>query len=67
MCRNVFSVSVLGECVPSDLSEKIFSLVGGSKGITFRELLTLLVLITRGTREEKIKCEDFKYNILLLL
>ena len=50
-------MSVLGECVPITLAEKVFSLVGGGSGVTFRELLTLLVLITRGTREEKFKCE----------
>ena len=34
--------------------------VGGSsssKGLTFKEVLATLVLITRGTHEEKIKCE----------
>ena len=30
-----------------------------SKGLNFREVLAYLVLITRGTREEKIKCEFF--------
>ena len=54
----VFIQDVLGEIVPSTLSDQIFSLVGGGgRGVTFRELLTLLVLVTRGTREEKFKCK----------
>ena len=48
---------VLGEAVPTSLAEQIFSLAGGGKGVSFRELLTALVLLTRGTREEKIKCK----------
>ena len=30
-----------------------------SKGLNFREVLAYLVLITRGTREEKIKCKNY--------
>lgn len=30
---------------------------GVYKGLNFREVLAYLVLITRGTREEKIKCK----------
>lgn len=56
--KSVFSTAVLGESVPSALTEQVFSLVGGGRGVTFRELLTLLVLVTRGTREEKFKCEQ---------
>ena len=52
-----FIQEVLGESVPSGLSEQIFSLVGGGRGVSFRDLLTLLVLVTRGTREEKFKCK----------
>ena len=51
-------MEVLGESVPSGLAEQIFSLAGGGRGVTFRELLTLLVLVTRGTREEKFKCQS---------
>ena len=53
-----FILEVLGEPVPSGLAEQIFSLAGGGRGVTFRELLTLLVLVTRGTREEKFKCQS---------
>ena len=51
------------------LSEQIFHLVGGGRGVSFRELLMLLVLLTRGTREEKIKCKSgkllFTLNLLI--
>ena len=57
LSRNVFTAAVLGECVPITITEQVFNLVGGSRGVTFRELLTLLVLVTRGTREEKFKCK----------
>ena len=57
LSRNVFTAAVLGECVPITITEQVFNLVGGSRGVTFKELLTLLVLVTRGTREEKFKCK----------
>ena len=57
MDLQVFIKDVLGESVPGGLAEQIFSLVGGGRGVSFRELLTLLVLVTRGTREEKFKCK----------
>lgn len=42
-----------------DLSfQLIFLACGGTvKGITFKDLLCSLVLLTRGSKEEKIKCE----------
>jgi hypothetical protein len=57
-----FLSSVLGEGIPASLGEQIFRLVcsSGGRGITLRELLPLLVLLTRGTREEKIKCKKCK-------
>ena len=33
---------------------------GSSKGLSFKEVLAALVLITRGTHEEKIKCKYTK-------
>ena len=33
------------------------TLTSSGGGLNFKEVLTLLVLITRGTREEKMKCE----------
>jgi len=61
LSKQVFIHDVLGESVPSSLSEQIFHLVGGGRGVSFRELLMLLVLLTRGTREEKIK---FIYGVV---
>ena len=47
--------------IPTTISfvfQLIYSGFGGTnKGITFRDLLCGLVLLTRGTREEKIKCK----------
>ena len=60
--KQVFIQDVLGECVPAPLSDQIFTLVGGGRGVSFRELLTLLVLVTRGTREEKFKCKSLNNN-----
>lgn len=46
--------------------QQIYTAFGGTnKGITFRDLLCGLVLLTRGTREEKIKCKYmFEANIV---
>uniref|UniRef100_A0A0K2TYK3 Ubiquitin carboxyl-terminal hydrolase 48 n=1 Tax=Lepeophtheirus salmonis TaxID=72036 RepID=A0A0K2TYK3_LEPSM len=55
-------MDVLGDIVPSKLADRIYTLAvwsssssANAKGLNFREILSLLVLITRGTREEKIK------------
>eukprot|EP00095_Tigriopus_kingsejongensis_P012381 snap_masked-scaffold190_size271632-processed-gene-1.19 protein:Tk12381 transcript:snap_masked-scaffold190_size271632-processed-gene-1.19-mRNA-1 annotation:"ubiquitin carboxyl-terminal hydrolase 32" len=74
LSRHVFLREVLGEGVPSALADRIFSLCGGGpvggggpslasggRGLNFREVLTALVLITRGTPEEKLK---FLFGIL---
>ena len=37
-----------------------------SKGLNFREVLAYLVLITRGTREEKIKCKNHHVLVILI-
>ncbi|CAB4058241.1 USP6_32 [Lepeophtheirus salmonis] len=57
-----FVMDVLGDIVPSKLADRIYTLAvwsssssANAKGLNFREILSLLVLITRGTREEKIK------------
>ena len=64
--RAVFLRQVLGEGVPQALGERIFAACGGGgaggaggsgRGIHVRELIMLLVLITRGTYEEKAKCK----------
>ena len=70
LSRSIFLREVLGDGVPVALGERIFALCtgtgnggsgggGGSmRGIHFREVLTVLVLITRGSQEEKIKCKS---------
>lgn len=61
MPQPVFAREVLGDGVPSKVADQIYLAFGGTnKGITFRDLLCGLVLLTRGTREEKIK---FIFNI----
>ncbi|KAG8195379.1 hypothetical protein JTE90_001395 [Oedothorax gibbosus] len=51
-----FIKDVLGEFVPLKLAEYIFQACGGtSKGITFKDLLSGLVLLTRGEESEKVK------------
>ena len=70
--RQIFVRDVIGDGIPLSLAEQIYNLCNGglsnnsngngghsssSKGLNFREVLTFLVLITRGTREEKIKCK----------
>ncbi|XP_031572210.1 ubiquitin carboxyl-terminal hydrolase 32-like [Actinia tenebrosa] len=61
MGQPMFMKEVLGDCVPAKVSEQIYSAFGGTaKGITFVNLLSGLVLLTRGTREEKIK---FIFNV----
>ncbi|XP_069942664.1 ubiquitin carboxyl-terminal hydrolase 32 isoform X4 [Cherax quadricarinatus] len=54
--KQAFIREVLGEGVPLQLAELIFLACGGTaKGITFKDLLCSLVLLTRGNKEEKIK------------
>ncbi|XP_071551468.1 ubiquitin carboxyl-terminal hydrolase 32 isoform X3 [Panulirus ornatus] len=54
--KQAFIREVLGEGVPLQLAELIFLACGGTvKGITFKDLLCSLVLLTRGSKEEKIK------------
>lgn len=51
-----FFNEVLGELVPARLGEQLFMTCGGnSKGISFRDVFVLLVLITKGTIDEKVK------------
>ncbi|XP_066018182.1 ubiquitin carboxyl-terminal hydrolase 32-like [Pocillopora verrucosa] len=58
MPQPVFTREVLGDGVPNKVAEQIYTAFGGTnKGMTFRDLLCGLVLLTRGTREEKIKCK----------
>ncbi|KAF0300546.1 Ubiquitin carboxyl-terminal hydrolase 32 [Amphibalanus amphitrite] len=54
--RQTFFHDVLGDNVPASQAEIIYTACsGGQKGISFKDLLCGLVVITRGTAEEKIK------------
>ena len=70
--KPIFIREVIGDGIPLTLAEQIYNLCNGglhnnsnghggsltsSKGLNFREVLTFLVLITRGSKEEKIKCK----------
>lgn len=47
---------VLGDGVPPVLADWLYVACGGSsKGIQFKELLCGIVLLTKGTADEKIK------------
>nr|CAB3267554.1 ubiquitin carboxyl-terminal hydrolase 32 [Phallusia mammillata] len=52
----VFVRDVLGESVPQKLAQRIFAVMStSSRGLTFRDLLVTLVLLTRGRSEERLK------------
>ncbi|XP_044740622.1 ubiquitin carboxyl-terminal hydrolase 32 isoform X2 [Chrysoperla carnea] len=54
--KDAFTYDVLGECVPSAIADWLYTACGGTtRGIALRELICGLVLLTRGTQEEKIK------------
>uniref|UniRef100_W4VR89 ubiquitinyl hydrolase 1 n=1 Tax=Corethrella appendiculata TaxID=1370023 RepID=W4VR89_9DIPT len=56
LSKNVFVQDVLGEGVPNIVADWLFNACGGTpKGIAFKELLCGLVLLTKGTQDEKIK------------
>lgn len=56
MMKNVFIREVFGDVVPAQLAENIFRAFGGTqKGLGFKDLISGLVLLTRGNPEEKIK------------
>lgn len=47
---------MLCESVPSSVADWLFAACGGTaKGIAFKELVCGLVLLTKGTLDEKIK------------
>ncbi|KAM7355200.1 ubiquitin specific protease 32 isoform 3-T3 [Cochliomyia hominivorax] len=61
LSRNAFQQDVLCEGVPSNVTDLLYNACGGTaKGISFKDLLCGLVLITRGTEEEKTK---FLWNL----
>lgn len=54
--KDAFTFEVLGECVPTAIADWLYTACGGTaRGIALRELICGLVLLTRGTPEEKIK------------
>ncbi|XP_046979817.1 ubiquitin carboxyl-terminal hydrolase 32 [Schistocerca americana] len=54
--KQSFVKDVLGDGVPTQIAEYIFSACGGTqKGIVFKDLLCGLVLLTRGKDDEKLK------------
>lgn len=56
MTETLFSREVLLDGVPPKLAQLMFKGFGGSsKGVSFKDLLCGLVVLTKGTREEKIK------------
>ncbi|XP_058060610.1 ubiquitin carboxyl-terminal hydrolase 32 [Anopheles bellator] len=56
LSKSAFVQDVLGDGVPPLVADKLYSACGGSaKGIAFKELLCGLVLLTKGTQDEKIK------------
>ncbi|XP_062555918.1 ubiquitin carboxyl-terminal hydrolase 32 isoform X2 [Armigeres subalbatus] len=61
LSKSAFVQDVLGDGVPSVVADWLYAACGGTtKGITFKELLCGLVLLTRGTQEEKIR---FLWNL----
>lgn len=56
LSRQAFSQNVLGEGIPLTITEWLYNACGGGpRGISQRDLICGLVLLTKGTQEEKIK------------
>lgn len=56
LSKNAFLQDVLSEGVPSVLADWLYGACGGQqRGISFKDLFCGLVLLTRGTQDEKIK------------
>jgi hypothetical protein len=55
LALSAFHSDVLGGSVPRSVAEQIYNSISGGKGMTFKDLLCLLVLITNGTKEERIQ------------
>ncbi|XP_060562624.1 ubiquitin carboxyl-terminal hydrolase 32-like [Ruditapes philippinarum] len=56
MTETVFMREVLWDGVPTKIAQLLFKAFGGnSKGLSFKELLAGMVVLTKGTKEEKIK------------
>jgi ubiquitin carboxyl-terminal hydrolase 6/32 len=56
LSKTAFAKDVLCDGVPVVVSDWLFNACGGTqKGIAFKELVCGLVLLTRGTKDEKIR------------
>lgn len=56
LSANTFTQHVLGEGVPTTIANCLYLACGGTqRGIALKELVCGLVLITKGTHDEKIK------------
>ncbi|CAG2247856.1 USP6_32 [Mytilus edulis] len=56
MTEAMFLREVLGDGVPAPVSKLIFKGFGGSsKGLNYKDLISGLVVLTKGTKEERIK------------
>uniref|UniRef100_A0A182JE81 ubiquitinyl hydrolase 1 n=1 Tax=Anopheles atroparvus TaxID=41427 RepID=A0A182JE81_ANOAO len=71
LSKSAFMQDVLGDGVPPVVADWVYTACGGTtKGIAFKELLCGLVLLTKGTQDEKIKflwtlyCNDSGTHIL---
>jgi len=56
LSKNAFVQEVLCEGTPVNIGDWLFQACGGSsKGIGFKDLISALVLITKGSQDEKIR------------
>ena len=77
--RQMFTKDVLGDGVPVSVADRIYCLCGSgsnsttassssftstqSRGLSIRDTMAVLVLLTRGTSEEKTKCKTVFISI----
>ncbi|XP_045466873.1 ubiquitin carboxyl-terminal hydrolase 32 isoform X2 [Harmonia axyridis] len=71
LSKSAFTQNVLGDGVPSTIGEWLYTACGGGpRGIALKDLICGLVLLTKGTQDEKIKflwslyCNDSGTHIL---
>lgn len=56
LSKSAFVQDVLGDGVPTVVADWLYAACGGTpKGIAFKELLCGLILLTKGTQDEKIR------------
>lgn len=61
LSKNAFVQDVLCEGVPALVADWLYQACGGtSKGIGLKELICALVLLTKGTQDEKIRWDFIK-------